>query len=43
MKAIIRTADSLGLSLDVLKAVEEVNEAQKRVVLQRRSPSSARI
>ena len=34
VKAIIHTADSLGLSLDVLKAVEEVNEAQKRVVLQ---------
>ena len=33
VKAIIHTADSLGLSLDVLKAVEDVNEAQKRVVL----------
>ena len=33
VKAIIHTADALGLSLDVLKAVEEVNEAQKRVVL----------
>ena len=35
VKAIIHTADSLGLSLDVLKAVEDVNEAQKRVVLQK--------
>jgi UDPglucose 6-dehydrogenase len=33
VKAIIHTADSLGLSLDVLKAVEDVNEAQKLVVL----------
>jgi UDPglucose 6-dehydrogenase len=33
VKAIIHTADALGLSLDVLKAVEDVNEAQKRVVL----------
>jgi UDPglucose 6-dehydrogenase len=33
VKAIIHTADALGLSLDVLKAVEEVNEAQKLVVL----------
>jgi UDPglucose 6-dehydrogenase len=33
VKAIIRTAQSLGLSLDVLKSVEEVNEAQKLVVL----------
>jgi len=33
VKAIIRTAQSLGLSLDVLKSVEQVNEAQKRVVL----------
>jgi UDPglucose 6-dehydrogenase len=35
VKALIRTADDLGLSLDVLKAVEEVNECQKRVVLQK--------
>jgi UDPglucose 6-dehydrogenase len=33
VKALIRTSDDLGLSLDVLKAVEEVNEWQKRVVL----------
>jgi UDPglucose 6-dehydrogenase len=33
VKAIIRTADDLGLSLDVLKAVENVNECQKLVVL----------
>ena len=33
VKAIIRTADDLGLSLDVLKAVEDVNECQKLVVL----------
>ena len=35
VKAIIHTADSMGLSLDVLKAVEEVNEQQKLVVLQK--------
>jgi UDPglucose 6-dehydrogenase len=35
VKAIIRTADDLGLSLDVLKAVEAVNECQKLVVLQK--------
>jgi len=35
VKAIIRTAKSLGLSLDVLKAVEDVNDAQKRVVLRK--------
>lgn len=35
VKALIRTSDDLGLSLDVLKAVEEVNECQKRVVLQK--------
>jgi UDPglucose 6-dehydrogenase len=35
VKAIIRTAQSLGLSLDVLKAVEDVNDAQKRVVLRK--------
>ncbi len=33
VKAIIRTADELGLSLDVLKSVEHVNECQKLVVL----------
>jgi UDPglucose 6-dehydrogenase len=35
VKALIRTSEDLGLSLDVLKAVEEVNECQKRVVLQK--------
>jgi UDPglucose 6-dehydrogenase len=35
VKALIRTSAELGLSLDVLKAVEEVNECQKRVVLQK--------
>jgi UDPglucose 6-dehydrogenase len=35
VKAIIKTAQSLGLSLDVLKSVEDVNEAQKRVVLRK--------
>jgi UDPglucose 6-dehydrogenase len=35
VKAIIHTADSMGLSLDVLKAVEEVNEQQKLVVLEK--------
>ena len=35
VKAIIRTADDLGLSLNVLKAVEGVNEEQKLVVLQK--------
>ena len=35
VKALIRASDELGLSLDVLKAVEEVNECQKRVVLQK--------
>ena len=33
VKALIRTSDDLGLSLDVLKAVEVVNECQKLVVL----------
>jgi UDPglucose 6-dehydrogenase len=33
VKALIRTSDDLGLSLHVLKAVEEVNEWQKLVVL----------
>jgi UDPglucose 6-dehydrogenase len=33
VKAIIKTADDLGLSLDVLKSVESVNECQKLVVL----------
>jgi UDPglucose 6-dehydrogenase len=35
VKALIHTADGLGLSLDVLKAVESVNECQKLVVLQK--------
>jgi UDPglucose 6-dehydrogenase len=35
VKALIRTSDGLGLSLDVLKAVEQVNECQKQVVLQK--------
>jgi UDPglucose 6-dehydrogenase len=35
VKAIIKTADDRGLSLDVLKAVESVNECQKLVVLQK--------
>ena len=35
VKALIRTSDDLGLSLEVLKAVEVVNECQKRVVLQK--------
>jgi UDPglucose 6-dehydrogenase len=35
VKALIRTSDEMGLSLDVLKAVEQVNECQKRVVLQK--------
>jgi UDPglucose 6-dehydrogenase len=35
VKALIHTADTLGLSLDVLKAVEAVNECQKLVVLQK--------
>jgi UDPglucose 6-dehydrogenase len=35
VKALIRISDDLGLSLDVLKAVEEVNECQKQVVLQK--------
>jgi UDPglucose 6-dehydrogenase len=35
VKALIRTSEDLGLSLDVLKAVERVNECQKLVVLQR--------
>jgi UDPglucose 6-dehydrogenase len=35
VKALIRTSDELGLSLDVLKAVEQVNECQKRVVLEK--------
>jgi UDPglucose 6-dehydrogenase len=33
VKAIIRTAEELGLSLDVLKSVEHVNECQKLVML----------
>jgi UDPglucose 6-dehydrogenase len=35
VKALIRTSDELGLSLEVLKAVEQVNECQKRVVLEK--------
>jgi UDPglucose 6-dehydrogenase len=35
VKALIRTSEDLGLSLDVLKAVESVNECQKQVVLQK--------
>jgi UDPglucose 6-dehydrogenase len=35
VKALIRTSDDLGLSLDVLKAVEHVNECQKQIVLQK--------
>jgi UDPglucose 6-dehydrogenase len=35
VKALIRTSDGLGLSLEVLKAVEQVNECQKRVVLEK--------
>jgi UDPglucose 6-dehydrogenase len=35
VKALIRTSDDLGLSLDVLKAVEQVNECQKQVVLEK--------
>jgi UDPglucose 6-dehydrogenase len=35
VKALIRTSDDLGLSLEVLKAVEQVNECQKLVVLQK--------
>jgi UDPglucose 6-dehydrogenase len=35
VKALIRTSEELGLSLDVLKAVEQVNECQKLVVLEK--------
>jgi UDPglucose 6-dehydrogenase len=35
VKALIRTSEELGLSLDVLKAVEQVNECQKQIVLQK--------
>ena len=35
VKALIRTSDDLGLSLDVLKAVEHVNECQKQIVFQK--------
>jgi UDPglucose 6-dehydrogenase len=35
VKALIRTSDEMGLSLEVLKAVEQVNECQKRVVLEK--------
>ena len=35
VKALIRASEELGLSLEVLKAVELVNECQKRVVLEK--------
>jgi UDPglucose 6-dehydrogenase len=35
VKALIRTSEELGLSLEVLKAVEQVNECQKLVVLEK--------
>jgi UDPglucose 6-dehydrogenase len=35
VKALIHTADGLGLSMDVLKSVEAVNECQKLVVLEK--------
>jgi UDPglucose 6-dehydrogenase len=35
VKALIRTSEELGLSLDVLKAVEHVNQCQKQIVLQK--------
>ena len=35
VKALIRTSEDLGLSLEVLKAVEQVNECQKQIVLQK--------
>jgi UDPglucose 6-dehydrogenase len=35
VKALIRTSEELGLSLEVLKAVEQVNECQKQVVLEK--------
>jgi UDPglucose 6-dehydrogenase len=35
VKALIRTSEDLGLSLDVLKAVEHVNQCQKQIVLQK--------
>jgi UDPglucose 6-dehydrogenase len=35
VKALIRTSEDLGLSLDVLKAVEQVNECQKQIVLRK--------
>jgi UDPglucose 6-dehydrogenase len=35
VKALIRTSDDLGLSLDLLKAVDSVNECQKQVVLRK--------
>jgi UDPglucose 6-dehydrogenase len=35
VKALIRTSEDLGLSLDVLKAVENVNDCQKQVVLRK--------
>jgi len=33
VQALIRTADSIGMPLKVLEAVEEANEAQKRILL----------
>jgi UDPglucose 6-dehydrogenase len=35
VKALIRTSEELGLSLEVLKAVEQVNDCQKLVVLEK--------
>ena len=35
MKAIIRTADDAGVSLDLLRAVEAVNERQKRLLFRK--------
>jgi UDPglucose 6-dehydrogenase len=35
VKALIRASDDLGLSLELLKAVEQVNECQKQVVLEK--------
>jgi len=33
VKALIRTADSVGYPMDILKAVEQVNENQKRILI----------
>ena len=35
MKALIKTADDKGYSMEVLKAVERVNECQKRVLFEK--------